>query len=1118
MDDSVIEQAQQSAEEQESSVIDAVPEIRPLADGDDQNDPVVVGIGASAGGLDAFKQFFAATTIDSKLAFVLMHLDLNHESPMADLLARYTSLPVVQVEDNMPVRAGCVYIIPPNSSMTISHNTLYLTEPTEWRDTCMAIDFFFRSLAEDRREKAICIILSGTGSDGSLGLRAVKECGGMVMVQDPTTAQYDGMPRSAIATGLTDYTLPIEQMPEALIKYVRHFYVNGGATARPQPSGASDFVNSVLARIRAQTNHDFRAYKKSTLMRRIERRMSLHQIEQTADYLRFLQQNDDEVILLFKDLLISVTNFFRDYEAFQALDTLALTDLVQRHPPDVPLRVWVAGCATGEEAYSLAMLPIEHLSAARKNCPIQVFATDIDEQALEIARVGIYPESIAADLTPERLRRFFIHEDNHYRVTKQLRDMVVFATQNLTSDPPFSKLDLISCRNLLLYLDPAMQKRMIALFHFALNENGVLFLGNAETIGTQEMLFVPVSKKWRIYRRLNAGQRMLPDFATASADEIRRTSIGVESGLVNQRSVGTRMQQLLPDTFVPTAVLINTRYECLYIHHPRRNDQPYLHVPSGEPSQSLFEMVREELRAPVRTAVLRAFREGKTVTISTSIQRHQALEQVAITAQPFSLLGAEDLLMLHFAGQPNQPAIESQSVELPTDQAALRQLEHELAATREDLQTTIEELETSSEELKTANEEVRAMNEELQSTNEELETSKEELQSLNEELIAINSQSQNKMLELEATSNDLVNLLASTDIATLFLDLQFQIKRFTPATAQLFNLIASDIGRPISDIAQKFSDDELMRDAERVLATLQPTSKEIKAQQGRWFMRRILPYRTNDNRIEGVVITFADISDLKSIEQELARLLTREQSSRAEAEQAMRLRDIFFTAASHELKTPLTVLLGNAQAIHRRVTRTGEYSDRDLQAIQSIATQTVRVNRLINQLLDISRLENGQLSLAFTFLDLVELTRRMVKEIQPELRQHTVTLTSPQEPVRIRGDELRLEQVIQNLIRNGIKYSPDGGEVQVSIETQDGLAVFSVSDQGIGIPEEEQSQVFQRFFRARNAESYKINGLGVGLFVVHEIISRHHGTIDISSREDYGSTFTICLPLLQQPT
>ncbi|HEX5690985.1 MAG TPA: chemotaxis protein CheB, partial [Roseiflexaceae bacterium] len=669
------EQEEQSAEEQAALASDGAPEIAPSIDGNGREDPVVVGIGASAGGLDAFKQFFAATPADSKLAFVLIqHLDPNHESLMADLLARYTSMPVVQVEDNMPVHAGHVYIIPPNTYMTISHNTLYLTEPTERRGMRMAIDFFFRSLAEDRREKAICIILSGTGSDGSLGLKAVKERGGMVMVQEPATAQYDGMPRSAIATGLTDYNLPIEQMPDALIKYVRHSYVNGGATTRRQPPDAPDFLNSVLARIRSQTNHDFRAYKKTTLMRRIERRMSLHQIEQNVDYLRFLQQNDEEVIQLFKDLLISVTNFFRDYEAFNALDALAIDVLVQRHPPEVPLRVWVPGCATGEEAYSLAIMFAEHLASARKNCPLQVFATDIDEHALEIARAGIYPESIAADLTPERLRRFFTHDDHHYRVTKQLRDTVVFATQNLTSDPPFSKIDLISCRNLLIYLDPAVQKRVMALFHFALNENGVLFLGNAETIGTQESLFAPLSKKWRIYRRLSGTQRLVPNFSTVSAEEERRVQPHSDANLVSRRSLGTRVQQILLDTFAPTAVLINSRYECLYIHNPQRNDQPYLHVPSGEPSQSLFEMLREELRAPVRTAVLRAFRESQTVTISTSLKRQRGPEEVAITAEPFSLLGAEDLLMLHFAGQHGEPEIESEIVELPSDEVALRQL------------------------------------------------------------------------------------------------------------------------------------------------------------------------------------------------------------------------------------------------------------------------------------------------------------------------------------------------------------------------------------------------------------------------------------------------------------
>ena len=1207
-----------------------------------EHDPIVVGVGASAGGLEAFRNLFTAMPTDSGLAFVLVqHLDPDHQSLMADLLTRYTTMPVVQVEDGMRIQANQVYIIPPNTYMTIDGATLQLSTPTERRGVRLTIDSFLRSLAEDRRERAICIILSGTGSDGSLGLKAIKERGGMVMVQEPSTAAYDGMPRSAVATGLADYVLPIDQMPAALLSYVRHFYFHAGDL--PQHPGdliLPDTLISILDLVRAKTNHDFRPYKRNTLVRRIERRMSLHQFVSAREYLRMLKDSNDEVQALFKDLLISVTNFFRDPEAFATLEQSVLEPLVRAHPEDVPLRVWVPGCATGEEAYSLAICLSELLRRIQKSSPLQIFATDIDEQALETARLGLYPESIANDIAPERLQRYFMHEQPYYKASKALRDSVVFAAQNLTSDPPFSKLDLISCRNLLIYLDPTVQKRVIALFHFALKEEGVLFLGNAETIGPQQGLFAPIEKKWRIYRRLPVTQRFYPDFGPMRDDGGSSRQRGSTMQTVGRRnSLSSLVQQQLLNKYAPIAVLINNRYEALYIHNPDGNHQPFLKIASGEPSNNLFTLLRDDLRASVRTAILRVQREAVPVTLQLGISEGNHHLDIVIAAAPFRSYNDGDLVLISFEEAP-APASEpgSNGTQSPAIADVVRQLEHELAMTREDLQSTIEELETSNEELKAANEEVMSMNEELQSTNEELETSKEELQSLNEELITLNSQLHEKVSELESASNDLLNLLSSTAIATLFLDVDFCIKRFTPAITQLFNLIDGDIGRSISDIVPKFRDDDLLDDAKGVLDTLQPAHSEIQTHQGRWFIRRILPYRTLDRRIDGVVITFTEITEIKRVEEALRlseqrfqaalanspitifhqdtelrytwinnpvgysseeiigrtdeevnsdpeqaavlrqlktqvlqsgtglrtevlltidgvhhafdmniealrnlegaivgvtcaatditqrkeaeaerlHLLERAEVARNEAERAVHLRDTFLTIASHELKTPLTILLGNTQALQVRLKRTNQLSERDQRAITMIVRNALRLNQLINLLLDVSRIERGQLTLNLKPLDLSTLVSRVIADVQIDRPNNKIELEQPHEPLHINGDELRLEQVFYNLIDNAIKYGQEAGNVRVKLWGDGNIAYVTVSDDGIGVPLEQQGRIFDQFARATNAEAQKINGMGVGLYIVHNIVLNHGGTITIESKENIGSTFTLKFPALEK--
>ena len=832
---------------------------------------LIVGIGASAGGLDAFKKFFDAMPSESGMAFILIqHLDPLHASITAELLASHTVMSVVQIEDPMAVEADHVYVIPPNRDLTIQDGVLHLIEPIQPHGMRLPIDFFFRSLAEDRQEKALCAILSGTGTDGTLGLKAIKGNGGMAMAQSPETAQFDGMPRSAIETGMVDYIVPVEEMPEVLIKYVRHAGELMGSSAAE--STALEQLSLIIAALRSHGKYDFHRYKKGTLMRRIERRMGLNYIEDLADYARMVQDDEQEAARLFRDLLISVTSFYREPEAYRLLDKEVIQKVVREKEDDEPIRVWVPGCATGEEAYSIGILFLEQLEAMRKHCPIQIFASDIDEQALAVARTGLYPVNIAADVSAERLRQFFHKRDQYYQVGKPLRDCVVFAEQNLISDPPFSKLDLISCRNLLIYLEPEIQRKIISLFHFVLNDGGALFLGSSETIGQQQGLFHPVSKKFRLYQRTGSTRRDRLDLPFMSGlDKFPRAEYGAQAKFAEPANLAKMTQQLLLTHYAPFAVLINRKYEILYLYG---QSGPYLELTTGEPTQDLMVMVREGLRSKLRGAVQKAIKNERETMIAARVRRDGLYCPVRLTALPLKVPKlAEGLVVVTFA-EATEPApmktMPGMEAEV-TNEALVNQLESELSETKDDLRSSVEEMEAANEELKTSNEEVLSMNEELQSTNEELETSKEELQSLNEELTTVNNQLQDKVEELAATNDDLANLLSSTDIAVLFLDSQFRIKRFTPATCNLFNLIFSDVGRPVGDISHRICDLNLQQDAETVLANLTPVEKQVRTDTEECYTLRLLPFRTEENKIEGVVATFVDITRLKQSEASLTR-------------------------------------------------------------------------------------------------------------------------------------------------------------------------------------------------------------------------------------------------------
>jgi len=827
----------------------------------------VAGIVASAGGLEAFQRMLAEVQVPSGLAWVLVpHLDPTHESLMVELLARQTTLPVVEITDGMLIETDKVFVIPPNKFLTLRDGLLQLRGPVEASRGAAGIDLFLRSLAEQEHERAIGIVLSGTGSYGSLGLREIKSAGGLAIAQDPATAAYASMPEAAIATGIVDMILSPEQIPSALADYVRQAYFRRG-DQRVDAEKQLQQLDAILSLMRTRMQHDFSGYRKKTLLRRIERRMGLTRVADLDEYLSLLKESSREVGLLAKDLLISVTNFFRDPEAFRILEQEVIPVLLQAKRDNDPVRVWVPATASGEEPYSLAMSLLDSIAASGRSLPVQIFATDIDEDALTAARKGVYPESISNDVGPERLARYFQRSGEHsYQIVKPLREVVTFAMQNVTSDAPFSRMDLISCRNLLIYLEPEQQQKVIALFHFALQEGGYLLLGASETIGRSTELFEPVSKKWRIYRRIGPANLSVPTLTDSGQRPYR---MGHElAPLPRGQNIAELTQKLLLAEFAPAAVLINRANQVLYYHGPTMH---YLDQPTGEPTRDLVALARPGIHAKLRSLIGRARRDkAPASTDDARLLKDDGHSRVRLTCLPvLQAKASEELMLVTF-----EELAEAEGTTHPggpTSSPLADEMERELDAIRADLQSTISELESSNEELKSANEEMTAMNEELQSVNEELETSREELQSLNEELTTVNGQLSEKVDEVEYANNDLANLFNSTDTATLFLSAEGRIRRFTPAATKLFHLIAGDIGRPIDDLSHSFLNDHLRADVGAVLAQLTPLETEAQSEDGRWFIRRILPYRTLDNRIEGVVVTFADVTTLKQAEIALRR-------------------------------------------------------------------------------------------------------------------------------------------------------------------------------------------------------------------------------------------------------
>ncbi len=918
----------------------------------------IVGIGASAGGLAAFEAFFRQmpAETDSGMAFVLVqHLAPDHTSILGELIRRFTRMPVYDVVDGMVIRRNSIYIIPPNTDLALFHGRLHLLAPITPRGIHLPIDHFFRSLAQDKGEAAICIVFSGAGSDGTLGVRAVKEVGGMVMVQTPESAEYESMPRNALATGLVDYVLPPEEMPAQLLAYVQRAVVHRLPEVLPPPGRADEALQKIFLLLRAHTGHDFSGYKLNTLLRRIERRVVIHQLDSLDAYARYLQHTPQEMTILFRELLIGVTRFFRDPEAFAALKTQVIPHLFDKKSEGEAVRVWVPGCSTGEEAFSLAMLLHEFTATQHGETKVQIFATDIDAMAIDAARTGVYPANIVSDVPPDYLARYFTGEEEHYRIKKSIRDMVIFAEQDLILDPPFSHMDFISCRNLLIYLNADLQKKLLPLFHYALNPDGFLFLGSSETIGEFTDLFAAVNRKWKIYQRkaattpyrLPPGLHPLPGVTMLTGTP--RREVRPEEPL----SLRTIMEQNLLADYTPPCVLINDAEEVLYVHGSTGR---YLEPAAGEANLNILRMARPGLRIELATAVRKAVTLKEAVRFErVQVRLDDRLQTLNLLVSPVMSPPAPGLFLVVFEDISTEVSPPAETA-APTPSAATEQrvvtLERELRAKDEYLRTHVEELSTANEELQSANEE-------LQSTNEEMDTSREELQSVNEELSTVNTELQKKIEELTQANDDMNNLLAGTDVGTVFIDRDLRIQRFTPAATEIVNLIDTDIGRPIAHLSINLVNyDTLLQDARRVFETLKPKEVEVQASDGRWYLMRILPYRTQENVIDGVVLTFVNITMQRAMQ---AKLLAAQLAEQAHA---------FAESIVETVREPLLVLDADLRVL----------------SVNEAFSSTFQVQKAETIGKPLYQLGNGQWN--------IPALRTLLEEILPEhtaVRDYTVT-------------------------------------------------------------------------------------------------------------------------------
>lgn len=1054
----------------------------------------VVAIGASAGGIEACSALLDAMPSGCGNAFILVqHLDPVHDGVPERLLSGHTGMTVVQAKDGQRLEPDHLFVIPSGFYAAVDGENIRLTDPPVRHATRMPYDFLLHSLAGEYQSQATAVVLSGTGTDGSMGIRFIREAGGRVYVQDPHEAGYAGMPKSAIDTGMADHVMPLAAIGKALQGLASKDIGDGSGHAPKE-----EIMRTILELLRHSTGKDFTLYKRETLNRRLERRMMMTGLT-TSDpkhYLKILEDNPLELSQLAADILINVTSFFRDPEVFRVLRTTIVPELVRNHPAGRTLRLWIAGCSTGEEAFSLAMIMQECFSEAKRDLRMQIFASDADEEAIASARDGLYPRTIEADVSPERLRRFFIAEEHGYRLVPDLRACVIFAVQNILTDPPFSNIDFISCRNLLIYFGPEAQAKVMALCHFSLNDNGILLLGNTETVRADSNRFDVIDKSAKIFRR--KGQRSRYGTAINASDNggVSGTPQGYAQSPGRQAALADLCRRAVIDTYAPATVVINRKYEYLYSLGPV---QRYLRISPGYPTQDLFAVTPRSVHTKLRSALQRALQEkARTVTTGLFQDADDTLLRYEIAVQPVTSDG-EDLLLVSFLDVAKPPQ-NATVAETSADDDRANALKRELAATRTELQAAIRDLEEAAEEQKRINTETLSLNEEYQSANEDLLTSKEELQSLNEELTALNAQLQEALERQRATANDLENVLYSTNVATIFLDPELNIRYFTPATRSIFNVIMSDIGRPLADLNARVPDLTLLGDAAAVLKDGVSKEREVRTSGSVWYMRRILPYRTQEGGTEGVVITFADISTQHRATEAL------DQARRA-AERANAAKSRFLAAASHDLRQPLQSLV----LLQGLLEKSAE-GEKAQKLIKSFRDTLGSMSGMLNALLDINQIEAGTVYPRIVTCSVDDVLRQLHDEFSYSAMEKGLCLRYVPSRLRVRTDPRLLEQMVRNLLANALKYTKEG-RILLGCRRHGDALTIEVWDSGIGIQSHELQAIFDEYHQAIHEEAEDELGLGLGLSIVRRLSLLLGHKVHVRSAPDKGSVFSIHVAL-----
>lgn len=1078
----------------------------------------VVGIAASAGGLEAFTDLISHLPTDTGMAFVLIqHLSPDYESLLSEILGRVTEMVVCQALDQMMIEPNKVYVIPPNTQMTLRNGMLHLAPRQKISGKYMPGDTFFSSLAAEQGNKAIAIVLSGTDGDGAQGLKAVKVAGGVTFAQCQSTARFDDMPNTAVATGNVDFLLPPKAIAEKLVALSRSPFLFDlePLTVIEQPPQPGDALTIIFALLRTRTGVDFTLYKPTTLDRRIQRRMLLYKLESLEDYAQYLQAHPNEVQALYEEILIHVTSFFRHPEAFEYLKTQVFPSISQNKSADNPIRIWVAGCSTGEEVYTIAICLLEFFSDCASLPPIQIFATDISEAAIDKARSGFYLDTQLQGISPQRRNRFFVPlASGGYQVSSTVRELCVFARHNLGSDPPFSNLDLISCRNVLIYLSDSLQEYIMSMFHYSLNLAGFLMLGSSESVKNSSDVFKPVHETFKIYARKLSLTRPLFSFTTSypsrSVERQRRTET-----IAANFDLAREVEQIISDRYAPVSVVVDNQMQILQL---RGDTDPYLKLPANTTNLNVLLMAREGLTVALQTAIYQAQTQNLSVRQEQihieAGERSTLLNLEVIPFKPATATPNPLYFLLIFeaalpAVQLSLATAQSQESENESLEREIIQLRQALAAATQreflvqaQLQAVVQEHNYLNQSLRVANEEIVSSNEELQSTNEELQTAKEEIQATNEELSTTNDELRSRNFRQNRDNSDLNNFIDSINIPIVMLTNDLIIHRFTPAARRLFNFILADVGRPFSDIRTNFDVPNLESMILEVLETLNTKEQEIQTQAGYWYTLRIRPYRTTENQIDGVTMVFQDVDALK-------RHTATLELARQQAETANRAKDEFLSNLSHELRNPLNIIQGWTQMLRTRRLDQATVTS----ALEIIERNVKAQSQLINDILDTSRIVNGKLNLSTRPIDLLLVVQAAIETVQLLAEAKNIQIVSNLSSEIIVGDAERLQQVLYNLLLNAIKFTPEGGRIEVRLMSDKTHAQIQVSDTGQGISPDLLPYIFERFRQGDSSTTKAKPGLGLGLSIAQYLVELHGGMVQAESPgSGLGATFTVRLP------